>query len=144
MRIRNVVKFDLGEHTVSEFIDGEGAAGTKTIDMELPAGFFPLLVSANVTEAFKGTDSTGSTLLIGVTGDTDAYLASASVFTVDKRLATRPTNPAVGINADQAVLLTVTAVDSTETDADFGDLDTGIITLTAFGIFIGTEEDVSA
>jgi len=106
MNFRNLKKLYLGKVSITDMTDGGGVAGTYDFTTKLPAGFLPLAGKIKTIIAFAGGVS--ATAELGVSADPDAFVGGKDITVLDKINATPGAAPAVGIDAEATVRLTIT------------------------------------
>ncbi|RLI68366.1 MAG: hypothetical protein DRP02_12705 [Candidatus Gerdarchaeota archaeon] len=112
----------------SDWADGGSAAGTVSLTPKLPVGALVIGWRAQTTTAFDA--DTSATLLVGVSGDTDRFSASAGqdIDTVGYYVDLASATGGDGANAEQTILLTLTE------DSEWGDMSAGVVKIKIFYI----------
>ena len=125
MKFQNIKCIESESLTLANMTDGTDATGYIDVTAAtLPIGAIPLFWEASITTAFAGT--TSATMMVGVSGDTDAFSAttSNSVAAVAKK-----TSFALAPSSTSARTIRVTITDTKSESADFGDFTAGALTL---------------
>ena len=125
--------------TYADFTDGGGAAGTKTLAKQIPAGSLVICSKIKVTEGFTG--DTTAVADVGISGDADRFsLTTHNILAAASNLLENA-DPAAGgaagldlVTSDTSVIVTVTG------GSDFGLITAGKMYVEVF--YLSTNPEV--